>query len=364
MCEFLFDQDFRDARLVVVGIGGGGTNAVNYMVEQGLPVAITVAANTDKQQLDYVKADFKIQIGKTITEGLGAGADPNIGYKAMEESKDELRALIEGADMVFLTAGLGGGTGTGGIQVAADLCRELNILSVAVVTLPFQFEGEVKMKTAREWLAKLEGRVDTLLVIPNQRLYDLYSDIELFNAFAKSNEVLYNAVNSIVGIIVDVGVINVDFADVRTIMSEPGRSIMGTGEGVGEERALEAANTAINSPLLDGVSIAGAKGILLNFTVDRSFKLDELEKASNYILKEAEKGGSKPKLIFGAVLDDSLNGKVKLTVIATGIESKQQPELESTGVYETVGERDIFGNPAIEKFKRSSKTKPFSKRKI
>lgn len=360
MCEFLFDHEFRDAKLVVVGIGGGGTNAVNYMVEQGLPVAITVAANTDKQQLDNVKADYKIQIGRSLTQGLGAGGNPEVGFKAMEESKEELRTIIEDADMVFLTAGLGGGTGTGGIQVAAELCRELNILSVAVVTLPFHFEGESKMEIAKEWLAKLEGRVDTLLVIPNQKLYQLYSDIGVYNAFPKANEVLFNAVNSIVGIIVDVGMVNVDFADVRTIMSEPGRSIMGAGEGFDEDRALKAAKSAINSPLLDGVSIAGAKGILLNFTIDRSFKLCELERSSNYILKEAQKGGTKPKLIFGAVLDDSLNGKVKLTVIATGIDSAPEP---ISTQYPTI-EKDIFGDPAIKIAKRRSKTKSFRERKL
>ncbi len=358
MGEFLFDPEFREAKIKILGIGGGGSNAVNYMVLQGLPATTTIAANTDKQALEHIQAQFKVQIGRELTQGLGAGGNPEIGYRAMEEARDEIRELLQDADMVFLTAGMGGGTGTGGIQVAADLCRELGILSVAVVTLPFEFEGPDRMETALEWLEKLEDRVDTLIVIPNQKLYELYSDITLVNAFAKSNEVLYNAVSGIVDIIVRVGLVNVDFADVRAIMKEGGRAIMGTGYGEGEDRAIQAARNAISSPLLDGVSISGAKGILVNFMADQSFGLGELAEASNYILQEAKSGGSKPRLIFGTVLNDALEGKVRVTVIATGIgtPATTPPKPAEYEPWENThpSDADLFGDTAIRKKRRRS----------
>ncbi len=345
----LYDQSFRDARIKIMGIGGGGSNAVDYMVRQGLPTTLTIAANTDKQALSRSIAQYKLQAGKEVTQGLGAGGDPEIGERAMREAADEVRRVLANADMVFLTAGMGGGTGTGGIQVAAEICREMNILTVAVVTLPFEWEGPQRREIALEWLRKLEDKVDTLLVIPNDKLQELYPDLEAVDAFEKSNEVLYEAVSGIVDIIVTTGFINVDFADVRKVMQMQGRAVMGSGEGQGENRAQQAARASISSPLLENMSIRGAKGILVNISHGPDLKMAEITEITSFILREATDGRNKPLLIFGDTPKEDMNGRVKVTVIATGIEQKSsrkwdpwstQDDWESPGS----GSTELFGD--------------------
>ncbi len=326
----LLDRGFRDARIKIMGIGGGGSNAVDYMVRHGLPTTLTIAANTDKQALSRSIAEYKLQAGKEITQGLGAGGDPEIGERAMREAADEVRQVLANADMVFLTAGMGGGTGTGGIQVAAEICRELGILTVAVVTLPFTWEGPARMETAREWLKKLEGKVDTLLVIPNDKIQELYPNEPAMNAFERSNEVLYQAVSGIVDIIVNTGLINVDFADVRKIMRMQGRAVLGTGEAAGENRARQAAANAISSPLLENLSIRGAQGILVNITHGPDLTMNEITEITSYILEEAKDGRNKPLLIFGTVPKEDMDGRVRVTVIATGIEQSRTGETWGT----------------------------------
>ncbi len=320
----LMDRSFRDARIKIMGIGGGGSNAVDFMVRRGLPTTLTIAANTDKQALARSIAQYKLQAGRELTEGLGAGGDPEVGERAMREAEDEVRRVLDNADMVFLTAGMGGGTGTGGIQVVAEICRDMDILTVAVVTLPFSWEGPVRMEIAQEWLKRLENKVDTLLVIPNDKLQELYPDLEAVNAFEKSNEVLYEAVSGIVDIIVQTGLINVDFADVRKVMRMRGRAVMGTGIAEGPDRAREAARKAISSPLLENISIQGAKGILVNITHGRDLKMAEITEITSHILNEATVRDNKPLLIFGTVPQEQMDGRVKVTVIATGIEETQE----------------------------------------
>ncbi len=320
----LMDRGFRDARIKIMGIGGGGSNAVDYMVRRGLPTTLTIAANTDKQALARSSAEYKLQAGKEVTQGLGAGGDPEVGERAMREAAEEVRQVLSNADMVFLTAGMGGGTGTGGIQVAAEICQEMGILTVAVVTLPFSWEGPKRMEIAREWLKRLEDKVDTLLVIPNDKLQELFPDMEAVHAFEKSNEVLYEAVSGIVDIIVTTGLINVDFADVRKVMQMRGRAVMGSGLGEGENRAKEAARASISSPLLERMSIRGAKGILVNITHGPDLKMAEITEITSFILEEARDGKNKPLLIFGDTPKKEMNGKVKVTVIATGIEQRQR----------------------------------------
>jgi cell division protein FtsZ len=320
---FLLDpsrEEGLSAKIKVMGIGGGGSNAVNHMVRKNLKGALTIAANTDLQALEKSLATIKIQLGEKLTKGLGAGGDPVIGRKAMEETRDRVKEVLSNCDMVFLTAGMGGGTGTGGIPVAAEICKEIGALTVGIVTKPFRFEGLPRIMKAEEGLRELKGKVDTLIVIPNDKLLnavDKHTPIK--DAFALADEVLYRAVKGIIDIIVKPGIINVDFADVKSIMREGGDAILGTGEARGENRALEAAKLAISSPLLDGFTVEGAKGILVNILGDDRLTLGEVEDAVSYILEEASKGNREPNLIFGAVIDPSMNGMLRVTVVATGI---------------------------------------------
>ena len=294
----------NSAKIKVIGIGGGGGNAVNTMISYDLQGVSFIAANTDTQALSAAVAPVKIHLGAEMTKGLGAGANPDVGKKAALEARDVLRQHLEGADMVFITAGLGGGTGTGGAPVVAEICKEIGALTVAVVTKPFQFEGKTRNQQSEEGVAELRGIVDTLIVVPNQRLLSLGGkNLSLLEAFKKADDILYHAVKGISDLIIIPGLINLDFADVKNIMSDMGLALMGTGSASGENRAVEAAQKAISSPLLEDNSIQGAHGVLLNITGGPDMSLFEVNEASSLIQAEAHEDAN---IIFGTVIDENM----------------------------------------------------------
>jgi cell division protein FtsZ len=306
----------RGAKIRVVGVGGGGGNAVNSMIKKGLHSVDFYAVNTDVQALQRNAAPSKIQIGKNLTRGLGAGADPTIGYRAVEEDREEIARALSGSDMVFVTAGMGGGTGTGGAPLVANIAKSLGALVVGIVTRPFQCEGKRRSGQADVGIEELRKQVDTLIVIPNQKLLSIVErNTPLTEAFDIANQVLYGATRGISELITVPGLINVDFADVRTVMREMGDAVMGTGEATGENRAKEAAEYAISSPLLDDVSISGAQGVLVNITGGPSMSLFEVDEATE-IIREA--AGEEANVILGAVIDEQLTDEILVTVIATG----------------------------------------------
>ena len=306
----------RGAKIRVVGVGGGGGNAVNSMIKKGLHSVDFYAVNTDVQALQRNAAPSKIQIGKNLTRGLGAGADPTIGYRAVEEDREEIARALSGSDMVFVTAGMGGGTGTGGAPLVANIAKSLGALVVGIVTRPFQCEGKRRSGQADIGIEELRKQVDTLIVIPNQKLLSIVErNTPLTEAFDIANQVLYGATRGISELITVPGLINVDFADVRTVMREMGDAVMGTGEATGENRAKEAAEYAISSPLLDDVSISGAQGVLVNITGGPSMSLFEVDEATE-IIREA--AGEEANVILGAVIDEQLTDEILVTVIATG----------------------------------------------
>ncbi len=311
------DDSFnRGARLKVVGVGGCGGNAVNTMIESGLEGVEFVAANTDSQALERSRAHVKVQLGAALTKGLGAGANPDMGRNAAIESKDMLTEALKGADMVFITAGMGGGTGTGAGPIVAEAAKQAGALVVAVVTKPFSFEGAKKMRQAEEGLKKLKEVVDTVITIPNQRLLSVSNkNTSLTDAFRKADEVLLQAVKGISDVITVPGLVNVDFADVKTIMSEMGQALMGSGVARGENRAQEAARKAISSPLLEDISINGARGVLINITGSSDMTIHDVNEASSLVQEEAHEDAH---IIFGAVIDDNMGEEVRVTVIATG----------------------------------------------
>jgi len=303
------------AVLKVVGVGGGGTNAVNRMVDAGLSGVEFIAVNTDAQALMMTDADVKIQIGSEVTRGLGAGADPEIGLAAAQESRDELKEALKGADMVFITAGEGGGTGTGGAPIVAELGQEIGALTVGVVTRPFAFEGRKRADQAERGIDQLRDRVDTLIVIENDRLLQVVErQTSVVEAFRMADDILRQGVQGITDLITEPGLVNLDFADVRTIMRDAGSALMGIGSASGESRAAEAARTAVSSPLLEA-SIEGATGILLNVTGGSDIGLFEVNEAAEVVTGAADQNAN---VIFGAVIDDSLGDEVQVTVIATG----------------------------------------------
>lgn len=315
MIEFV-EQSNNRAQIRIVGVGGAGGNAVNTMIASGLAGVDFFAANTDAQALRVNLAPTKIQLGGELTKGLGAGANPEIGRRATMESEAEIRELLEGADMVFVTGGMGGGTGTGGAPVVARIAKEVGALTVGVVSKPFLFEGKKRMRQAEEGLRELKANVDTLISIPNQRLLAVASRSQpLLEAFRKADEVLLQAVRGISDLITVHGLINLDFADVRTIMCEMGMAIMGAAVATGENRAEEAARRAIASPLLEDISIRGAKGVLINVTGGADLTLHEVNEAATLIQEEADEEAN---IIFGAVIDEALGDEVRITVIATG----------------------------------------------
>jgi cell division protein FtsZ len=322
------------ARIKVIGVGGGGNNALHRMMENGIKGVEFVSINTDAQALHNSQADHKIHIGKTITRGLGAGMNPDIGRAAAEESKDEILEVIKNADMVFITAGLGGGTGTGAAPVVAELAKKVGILTVAVVTRPFAFEGAKRREIADKGLDALRHHVDTIIMIPNDRILQIIDKkTSLLDAFKTVDEILRQGVAGISDLITTPGMINVDFADVKAIMQNAGSALMGIGRGTGENRALDAARAAIDSPLLE-MSIDGAKGVLFNITGGRDLGMYEVDDAAKYITKAAD---PEARIIFGAVIDEELDEEVKITVIATGFdETMQKPPAPVVRIEEPV----------------------------
>ena len=317
-------------RIVVFGVGGAGGNAVNNMIEAGLEGVEFVVANTDAQQLQFSRTDRRIQLGIETTQGLGAGAHPEVGMSAAEESIPEIFEHLEGAHMVFITAGMGGGTGTGAAPIIAKAARERGILTVGVVTKPFQFEGRHRMRLADSGVQELQRYVDTLIVIPNQNLFRVANERTTFaEAFNMADQVLHSGVRSITDLMVLPGLINLDFADVRTVMTEMGKAMMGTGEGTGEGRALMAAQNAIQNPLLDEVSLRGAKAVLVNVTGGPDMTLLEVDEAANAISSEVDPEGN---IIFGAAFDPTLEGKIRVSVVATGMDAGAQAAIEPAPV--------------------------------
>lgn len=310
------------AKIKVVGVGGGGNNAVNRMIDIGIRGVEYVAVNTDSQDLVSSRSPVKVQIGEHLTSGLGAGAQPEAGRKAALESEGKLAEAISGAHMVFITAGLGGGTGTGAAPVIAEIARKQGSLTVAVVTRPFAFEGRHRREQAEAGFTALREVVDTVITVPNERLLEVVNEqTSLVDSFKVADDILRQAVQSIAELITIPGTINLDFADIRTIMSDMGAALMGTGVGTGEHRALKAANDAMISPLLEDTEIGGAKGLLINITGGKTLTLHEVSEASNAIYAAA---GKDANVIFGTVIDESLNDEVKVTVIATGFEQQRQ----------------------------------------
>ncbi len=308
-------------RITVLGVGGAGGNAVNNMIAAKLEGVEFVVANTDAQALSQSRAQRRIQMGARITEGLGAGARPDVGRAAAEESLDEIMQQLSGSHMVFITAGMGGGTGTGAAPVIARAVREQGILTVGVVTKPFAFEGEKRMRFAERGLEELQAYVDTLLIIPNQNLFRVANDRTTFaQAFAMADEVLHSGVRGITDLIVMPGLINLDFADIKTVMSEMGKAMMGTGEAEGEDRALRAAESAISNPLLDDVSMKGARGVLINITGGTDMMLFEVDQAANRIRAEVDPDAN---IIFGGTILENMEGRLRVSVVATGIEAEQ-----------------------------------------
>uniref|UniRef100_UPI0010816C78 cell division protein FtsZ n=1 Tax=Crenalkalicoccus roseus TaxID=1485588 RepID=UPI0010816C78 len=306
-------------RITVIGVGGGGTNAVNNMIAMGLDGVEFVVANTDAQSLVHSKAERRVQLGPHLTQGLGAGAKPEIGRAAAEEATEELARHLDGAHMVFITAGMGGGTGTGAAPVIARMARERGVLTVGVVTRPFDFEGPKRRRAAEQGIEELQQFVDTLIIIPNQNLFRLANERTTFmEAFKMADNVLYMGVRGVTDLMVNPGVVNLDFADIRTVMAEMGKAMMGTGEAEGDDRAVKAAEAAISNPLLEDTSMRGAKGVLINITGGYDMTLFEVDEAANRIRKEVDEDAN---IIFGSSLDETMNGRLRVSVVATGIDA-------------------------------------------
>ena len=313
-------------RITVVGVGGGGTNAVNNMVSMGLEGVEFLVANTDAQSLVHSKADRRVQLGPHLTQGLGAGAKAEIGRAAAEEATEDLARHLEGSHMVFVTAGMGGGTGTGAAPVIARMARERGILTVGVVTKPFDFEGPKRRKSAEAGIEELQQFVDTLIVIPNQNLFRLANERTTFaEAFKMADNVLYMGVRGVTDLMLAPGLVNLDFADIRTVMAEMGKAMMGTGEAEGEDRAVKAAEAAISNPLLEDTSMRGARGVLINITGGLDMTLFEVDEAANRIRREVDEEAN---IIFGSSADENMNGRIRVSVVATGIEAAVMREAE------------------------------------
>ncbi|MBD3402339.1 cell division protein FtsZ [candidate division GN15 bacterium] len=322
--HFNFADDFVGyARIKVVGVGGAGGNAINRMIESELKGVDFVAINTDAQVLDQNRAEKRVQVGNELTGGLGAGANPDVGRRAVEESRPAVEEALGHPNLVFITAGMGGGTGTGAAPVVAEISKQAGALTVAIVTRPFRFEGRRRIEQAEAGLKELKSKVDTLITIPNERLLEIVDKrTTLTQAFATADEVLHQATKGISDLITVPGLINCDFADVRTVMQEMGDALMGTGYGEGEEKAVQAAQEAISSPLLENASISGAKGVLINVTGGDDMTLFDVNTATSLIYDEA---GGDANIIFGAVIDSSMNNAMRVTVIATGIGEQKMP---------------------------------------
>jgi len=310
----------QNAKIEVIGVGGGGSNAVNRMIDSDLEGVSFRVLNTDAQALLQSSAEKRVQLGQNLTRGLGAGGNPSIGQKAAEESKEELQQALEGSDLVFIAAGMGGGTGTGAAPVVAEVAKQSGALTIAIVTKPFSFEGKRRMRQAEEGIARLADNVDTLIVIPNDRLKDVIAGAPLQEAFRNADDVLRMGVKGISDIITCPGLVNVDFADVRSVMTEAGTALLGIGIGSGRSRALEAAQAAMNSPLLEAARIDGAKGCVINITGGKDMTLEDMTSASEIIYDVVDQEAN---IIVGAVVDEAMEGEIQVTVIATGFETNQ-----------------------------------------
>ena len=309
----------QNAKIEVIGVGGGGSNAVNRMIDSDLEGVSFRVLNTDAQALLQSSSHQRVQLGQNLTRGLGAGGNPSIGQKAAEESREELQQTLEGADLVFIAAGMGGGTGTGAAPVVAEVAQQSGALTVGIVTKPFSFEGKRRMRQAEEGISRLAENVDTLIVIPNDRLKDVISGAPLQEAFRNADDVLRMGVKGISDIITCPGLVNVDFADVRSVMTEAGTALLGIGIGSGRSRALEAAQSAMNSPLLEAARINGAKGCVINITGGKDMTLEDMTSASEAIYEVVDQEAN---IIVGAVVDESMEGEIQVTVIATGFDTK------------------------------------------
>ena len=333
-------------RILVLGVGGAGGNAINGMIEAGLQGVEFIAVNTDAQDLKMNKAKAKIQIGTNLTKGLGAGARLDIGQAAADESLNDIINVLQGANMVFITAGMGGGTGTGAAHVIASAAKELNILTVGVITLPFLYEGPSRMRRANHGLEELRKHVDTIVVVPNQNLFKVVNeDTTLEESFELSNNVLKHGVQSITDLMVKPGLINLDFADVESIMKSMGKAMMGTGEAEGEKRALQSAELALNNPLIDEYSLKGAKGLLVNITGGKDLKLFEVEEAVNKVRAEVD---SAAEVIIGSITDSSLDGKMRVSIVATSLDGISPEEKSVVSMVHRIHNRNSgYLNPAI-----------------
>ncbi|MBA4366517.1 MAG: cell division protein FtsZ [Desulfobacterium sp.] len=332
MNNFTYVEREKTAKIKVIGIGGAGGNAINNMVASNLLGVDFIAANTDSQALEISKAAIKIQIGGKLTEGLGAGANPSVGRDAAMETADAIRRVLEGSHMVFLTAGFGGGTGTGATPIIAEICKEIGALTVAVVTRPFSFEGKKRAKQAEEGISILKDVADTVITIPNDRLRGIApKNAKMLEMFKKADEILHHSVKGITDLIMVPGLVNLDFADVRTTMSKAGMALMGIGVASGENRAREAAERAISHPLLEDISISGARGVLMNITCTSDMTLDEMTEASDRIYEEV---GDEAEIIWGQAIDESLGDEMRVTVIATGIDAENYSRKSESRVKE------------------------------
>ncbi len=350
--RFEFDDFGEQAALKVIGVGGAGGNAVNRMISSGLQGVEFIATNTDAQVLELSLAHRKVQIGNRLTMGLGSGGDPEIGCRAIEEDGDLVNEALEGADMVFVTAGMGGGTGTGASPVIARMAKGQGALTVGIVTRPFSFEGKRREKLAMEGIARLRKEVDTLIIIQNDRLLSLVpKETPLTQAFSEADKVLNHATKGISDLVMTPGLINLDFADVRSIMSGMGDALMSTGEAAGEGRAVQAAQDALRSPLLNDISIRGAKGVLVNISGDERMTLHEVSEATAVISEEA---GEEANIMFGAVIDESMDDRISVTVIATGFESSEREIIPSFSSMEpapvVIGDRRFTDEPRVEDY--------------
>lgn len=344
----------NQASIKVFGVGGAGVNAINNMIRSGLEGVEFIAANTDAQALRSSEAQRKVQLGEEITRGLGAGADPDIGLAAARESSELIRTSLDGADMVFITAGMGGGTGTLSSSVIAEVAKELGCLTVGVVTKPFLFEGKRRMRNAERGIEELRKNVDTLITIPNQRLLSVSGrNTSLLDTFRRADDILYQAVKGISDLIIYEGLVNVDFADVRAVMSEMGLAMMGSGEGSGDNRAIEAAEKAVSSPLLEDISIHGARGVLINITASPDVTLQEVNEAAELIHAEADDDAN---IIWGMVIDPQLEDYVRVTVIATGFGTRLGAEDTTVSMASVGGNDDRRGGSSeLPQFARKGK---------
>ncbi|MCW7752549.1 cell division protein FtsZ [Desulfobotulus sp. H1] len=328
--SFTYVENEKTAKIKVIGVGGAGGNAINNMIDANLQGVQFIAANTDAQALDISKAPVKIQLGSTLTEGLGAGANPSVGHEAATESEAEIREALKDSHMVFITAGLGGGTGTGAAPVVARIAKELGALTVAVASRPFSFEGKKRLRQAEEGLEELKNVADTVITIPNDRLRGIaHKNARMVDMFKKADEILHHSVKGITDLIMVPGLVNLDFADVRTTMSKAGMALMGIGIAAGENRAVEAAERAISHPLLEDISISGAKGLLMNITSTSELTMDEMTEAMDRIYEEV---GDEAEIIWGHAIDENLGEELRITVIATGIGTKEEMQARAANV--------------------------------